>query len=978
MVGIEPPGEDRLPAGPRRDLVLVLHDLYRGAGRPGLRRIANEISRNHDYPDTVSHETVSAILRGEGGPRWSKLECVVRQLAAWHHPRLDPDEQVRRFLALWNAASNPAGSSHSGPGIASFVGDQARRELSVLQSSRPPTVRRPDLGDLVRGVPEVWGTIPNRNKNFTGRSELLINVHKRLMTQSGVGTSLALHGIAGVGKSQVVLEYAYRYKEFYDVVWWIRCEEAGLIESSIAGLAPRLNLPHVGAGLDESAVAVLDALRLGKPYSRWLLIFDAANGPESIRRLLVDGPGHTLITSRDPSWDDVAEMLHVKVFSRADSVQFLDRRIPGIRERDSQALAEALGDLPLALDQAAAFQVKAGMPVSEYLALLEERTSDVLTQTMVGGYPLPVALAWKVSIEQLKESVPDAIELLKCCAFFGPQPIPREVLRGGYDVVTESLGRILRDPIQFSRAITSLSRYSLVSVDMPQRSIQVHRIIQALVRDDLSSEDRERFRHDVQRLLAAATPRDPDDSSTWPRFVELLPHYTPAGMISSNDSDHRLSIRSIIRYQYMAGEFHAALELADSALKQWSQGPDAAPADLLAVKRYRGTVLRALGRYHDAFEVNGAAVAEATQKLGPEHDETLRLTNSHNADVRAAGDFRTAYTLDKVSVKHHIAVFGDRDRATLSTKNNFALDMALMGELKPAKQLHTEVYQLGQEAYGSRNQPSVLLFSTNLARDFCLCGEYSEAYFRTEHNYTVCRDNLGPDHPVTLRVGTDLVIAERLAVGGREETVEHAVDNLTRHRNRYDGSHPATLAAATALVNAWRQAGNLHDALPLAEEITNLALATYGPDHPFRYACMGNLALVLRLSGDAFLAREFHQTSVDKLNVLLGADHYYTLMCAMGLASDLATVGDIPEAESREHDTLGRIRNVLWPDHPMTLACTFNLALDLAAMGREAEANKLRSEALERYAQTLGNDHPATQVASHGERLDFDFDPPRI
>jgi Tetratricopeptide repeat len=837
----------------------------------------------------------------------------------------------------------------------------------------------PSLAAPLGGTPEVWGTVPSRNRLFTGREELLKQLRDGLTTSRlAAVVPYAVHGLGGVGKTQIAIEYAYRYQEFYDVVWWIRCDEESLIESSIAALAPRLNLPSVGVGLEESAAAVLDALRLGKPYSRWLLIFDAAAGPESIRRFLVNRPGHTLVTSRNPNWEDVADTVHIKVFSRTESSQFLGRRVPGIEEKDSDALAEALGDLPLALDQAGALQVEAGMPVPEYLALLEARASDVLRQAKAGGYPVPVALAWKVSMGRLKEAVPEAIELLTCCAFFGPQPIPREVLRGGRDVVTESLGSILRDPILFSKAVSSLNRYSLVSVEVPQRSIQVHRLVQALTREDLSSQDRERFQHDVHRLLAKATPRDPDDSSTWPRFVELLPHYGPARMIACHDSDVRLSIRSVIRYQYMAGGFHAALELADSALEQWSQDPDAAPTDLLAVKRHRGTVLRALGRYHDAFEVNAASVAEATEELGPGHDETLRVTNSHGADIRAAGDFRAAYALDADSVSRHIAAFGDRDRRTLRAKNNFALDQALMGEFKEARELHNQVYQLGQEIYGSENHPSVLSSLNNLARDVRLCGEYSEAYFMAEDNYAACRNNLGPAHPVTLRAARDLVIAERLAVGGTEETVERAVDILAQHKKRHGDSHPATLAAATALVNAWREASNLDDAIPLAEHSTNLAREVYGPDHPLWYASRGNLALVLRLSGDAPRARELHETSVDRLNVLLGADHHYTLTCAMGLASDQAASRDLPGAQSRGQDTLDRIRNVLWPDHPMTLACTINLSLDLRAMGREAEANQLRSDALERYAHTLGNNHPATLAAFDGKRLDFDFDPPPV
>jgi len=121
MVGIELPGEDRLPPGPARDLAVALHELYRRAGRPGLRRISKAITYGN-FRDTVSHEAVSDMLNGKGVPRWSKLECVVRQLADWNSPRLDPDQTASLFLPLWEAVIGGVLGHQPSPVISGIAG----------------------------------------------------------------------------------------------------------------------------------------------------------------------------------------------------------------------------------------------------------------------------------------------------------------------------------------------------------------------------------------------------------------------------------------------------------------------------------------------------------------------------------------------------------------------------------------------------------------------------------------------------------------------------------------------------------------------------------------------------------------------------------------------------------------------------------------------------------------------------------------
>src|SRR5215204_1927017 len=175
-------------------------------------------------------------------------------------------------------------------------------------------------------------------------------------------------GLGGVGKTQLAVEYAYRHAWDYQVVWWIPADQPVLVRSALAALAPRLGLTGIAPERVEDAVrAVLESLRRGDPYSRWLLIFDNADQPETIRDLMPNGPGDVLVTSRNHRWQSLVDTVEVDVFTRRESLEFLKRRVPGGDERGSGRLAEELGDLPLALEQAGALQAETGMSAAEYL-----------------------------------------------------------------------------------------------------------------------------------------------------------------------------------------------------------------------------------------------------------------------------------------------------------------------------------------------------------------------------------------------------------------------------------------------------------------------------------------------------------------------------------------------------------------------------------------------------------------------------------
>src|SRR5689334_11836476 len=213
-------------------------------------------------------------------------------------------------------------------------------------------------------MPRIWN-VPARNPGFTRRDGMLVAIRERLLAGDRAVVQ-ALHGMGGVGKTQLATEYAHRFAETYDLAWWINSEQGGLIGDQFAALGAALGCVQPGAGVEVVRAAVLAELR---ERGRWLLVFDNAETPADVTPWLPGGGGHVLITSRERKWAEVAAPVEVDVLARAESVAILRDRVAGLSVPDADRLADELGDLPLAVAQAAGFMAETGMAVVRYLDL---------------------------------------------------------------------------------------------------------------------------------------------------------------------------------------------------------------------------------------------------------------------------------------------------------------------------------------------------------------------------------------------------------------------------------------------------------------------------------------------------------------------------------------------------------------------------------------------------------------------------------
>jgi tetratricopeptide (TPR) repeat protein len=677
---------------------------------------------------------------------------------------------------------------------------------------RDPGVLADNGGPQLPGVlPGIWGGVPPRNMAFTGRDAMLVRLREGLCS-GGRSVVQALHGMGGVGKTQLATEYAWRFANEYDAVWWVEAEQADQLGQQLARFAVEWGVAEPGMQIGPAVSALFARLR-GR--GRWLVVLDNAVSQDAVRRWVPAGPGHVLVTSRDPHWSEAAARVEVDVFARSESVALLRAQVPTLPGTDADRLAEAVGDLPLAVAQAAGLIAETGMPTEEYLQLLGDSAAEVLSEGTPGSYPVPLAAAVRVSLERLTTEDQAAGQLLGVCAFLAPDPIPTRLFTAAPDgVLPEPLATMAASRLAFRRCLGRMGRYGLARIT--EDRIQLHRLTQAIVRDTLPPEQRADQATRVQAVLTGVDPGDPGDPVSWPGWAELLPHLRAVDLAGTGNKALRDHAWQAICYLLCRGDLHTGHQLAHQVHQAWTArlGPD--DDHTLRVANHLAVALRRLARYQQARDLSQDIFDRCQRILGTDHQATLVAAGGLANDLRELGQVEAARELDKDTLNRSRRVLGPDHPTTLSSASNLAEDLRELGQVEAARELD-------------------------------------------EDTLDRFRRVLGPDHPATLTTANDL--ANDLYKLGQVEAARELDEDTLDRRLRVQGpDHPATLMAANDLANDLYKLGQVEAARKLDEDTLDRSRRVLGPDHPTTLNSASNLARDLHALGQHEAA---HQLEAD-------------------------------------------------------------------------------------------------------------------
>jgi len=465
-----------------------------------------------------------------------------------------------------------------------------------------------------------------------------------------------------------------------------------------------------------------------------------------------------------------------------------------LNEAEADELADALGDLPLALEQAGAYIETVGNSFSEYLKLFRDYRGELLNRRSTStDYPDAVATTWEISFRQVKKKSPAGAELLNLCAFLAPDDIPKKLLRDGTQHLPESLADVVADSLAFDDALAALRRYSLLEVKSD--ALSVHRLVQAIVRDRLEEDAREMWAEAALRLIDDAFPFDSDDPGTWLESSRLLPHVLAAlehaEELKVGSKERGRLLNQVGLFLRERAEFAEAKRLFELSLAIYQDVHGKEHPYVATSLNNLGSVLKDLGEFESAKEKIELALAIDKQTYGEEHPNVAIRLNNLGSVLQNLGDLEGAKEKIELALAIDKQAYGEKHPNVATSLNNLGLVLKDLGEFESARENYELALAIDKQAYGEEH-PNVAIRLNNLGSVLQNLGDLEGAKENYELALVIDKQVYSEEHPNVAIDFNNLghVLKDLGDLEGAKEKVEQALEIF---RKFLGDEHPSTV-----------------------------------------------------------------------------------------------------------------------------------------------------------------------------------------
>ena len=701
-------------------------------------------------------------------------------------------------------------------------------------------------------------------------------------------------------------------------------------------LARLLQLP--GQDAQDQTAVVATVKRWLVEHSGWLLIMDNADDLALAADFLPPGArGSIVLTTRAQATGRVAVGIAVDEMDQDEGVLLLLRRTkvlapdtsldtaPPAARAMAEAIVQAADGLPLALDQAGAYIEEVGCSLAEYLALYQQSRRELLSRqsAVPSDYPYTVSSSWSLSFQQVEQTNPAAADLLRLCAFLDPDIIPEAIITAGASALGAALAPVAAHALRLYEAIGVLRRFSLLKRDPETKLLNIHRLVQAVLRDGMETQVQRQWAERAVRAVNAAFPEV--TFAAWPRCQECLPH--------------ALACAEFI------DEYHLAF-------------PEAA-----RLLYHAGWYLGERGHYAQAEPLLQRALTMREQVLGSEHLATAAISDRLAWLYVYQGKYEQSEALNQRALAMKELALGHAHPDIVGTLNSLAWLYMNQGRYESAEALLQRALAIKEQAQGPEDL-DIAETLNDLARLHFLQGKYRSSEALLRRALAIAEPVRGPEHPETAILFSDLAYLSRF-LGDYERSKALHQHALRLMEHTLGPEHPETAFTLDSLASLYVLQGKHEQARPLYQRALALREQARGPEHPDTASTLDNLALVCRLQGDYFQAKALHQRALAIREQKLGPEHPDTMFSLVNLADLYTAQQKYDLAEPLYRRALAIREQKLGPEHPDTAASLDHLASLHHLQVQYEAAEPLYRRALAIREQKLGPEHPDTATTLH-------------
>jgi tetratricopeptide (TPR) repeat protein/transcriptional regulator with XRE-family HTH domain len=717
-----------------------------------------------------------------------------------------------------------------------------------------------ELGLVRREEVPFWNVPYAQNLFFTGREDILTRLDEALRSNKTATTLLpyALTGLGGAGKTQTAIEYAYRYRSKYQAVLWVRADSHEVLTSDFATLAALLHLTE--GDEQDLGCAIAAVKRWLTVITRWLLILDNADDLHLVKDI-IPSPlcGHVLMTTRTSVTGTLASAIEIDPLEDREGAIFLLRRAKLISLDASQgdipeeddycqavAISQALGGLPLALDQAGAYIEETKCSLSDYFDLYQARREPLLEWRgdLALDHPAPVARTWSLSFEKIRRANPAANELLKICAFLAPDAIPEEIITQGAPHLGPFLQHVAADPSKLNVVMKELLKFSLIRRNPKAKTLTLHRLVQQVKKDTM---DEHTQRQCVEQVVKAVNSVFPEaEFSTWPLCQRYFAQAQACAVLIQEwgiqCAESARLLDQLGRYLHQHASYAEAESIYRQALEVREQVFGPQHPDVASSLSNLASLYWDQTRYALAEPLILRSLSICEQSLGPDHPEVADKLNALALLYKAQNRYTQAIPLFQRALAIRERVLGSEHPEVASNLNDLAMIHYNQEEYSQAESLVIRSLAIRERVLGAEH-PEVASSLNFLASIYIVRSEYQLAEPLLIRALSIREQVLGSEHPdvATTLNNLALLYSDQWRHSEAEPLLLRA---CTIIEQAHGIRHPTVATVLNNLARLYCAQGKFGKAEQLLLRALTISEKALGPEHPHvamlsdNYACL--------------------------------------------------------------------------------------------------------------------------------------------